>query len=350
LRGGKTSQNHQLGGNVLTTLNIVQPEVALDKSNYSHINWLDGRQGISEIAWAAGLLEQLQGYVASTYYSRGGKGNDRGGVLYGKRTGGTIEVLDWRPAVRGQDATSHFYLNEKEEQAFRKLLKLNDSSLEGMEPLGWFRSRTRGDLDFESHDVTFHEKHFTENWHFAVVFRPSHQRNTEAAIYVRNAAGEFEHQQPTAQLSLKPLVTEGAAMIPGVALDEPKPARKSFSLGLAIGTAMLAGVLAIGTVLALQWNRQHLLQAAQAPSPSLGFELVFDDDDLKARWNPEAPAIAGAERAQLLLGGEKLVLSHAELAQGFLKVPLKIEMAADTEISLKVGDREEVAQLVTAAH
>lgn len=334
----------------MTTLNIVQPEIALDKSAYSHINWLDGRQGISEIAWAAGLLEQLQGYVASTYYSRGGKGNDMGGVLYGKRTRSTIEVLDWRPAIRGKEATSHFYLNEKEEQAFRKLLKLNDSSLEGMEPLGWFRSRTRGDLDLESHDVTFHEKHFSENWHFAVVFRPSHQRNTEAAIYVRNAAGEFENQQPTAQLSLTPVVVEGPATIPGVAIDEPKPVRRSFPFGLAIGTAVLAGVVAIGTILALQWTRQQQLNAAHTPSPSLGFELVFENGDLQARWNPEAPAIAGAERAQLLLGGEKLVLSHAELAQGFLKVPLKTEMAGDTEISLKVGDREEVAQLVTAAH
>lgn len=318
--------------------------------------WLDGSQGIVELSWRAGTLEQIRTFVCSTYISRSGKGDDVGGILLGRRDGENAQVLTWRPIVRGKDATSHFYLDSKEEQALSKLLQSvkSDPSLENMEVLGWFRSRTKGEPTLEEHDIKFHERFFDKPSQFAMVIRPSHQRPAAAALFVRNNDNEFDRFHPSAKFTLKPSplslaeASELSDSIPGVLLEEPIASTpQSFSWVRALSLCAAAAILTVGCILLLQWTEKRAL-AANTPE-SLGFELVFDGQDIKARWNPTSNAVMNAETAQLLLGGERLQLSHSELVQGFLRVPLKEGVASDTEVTLKVGNREEVAQLIVAA-
>ncbi len=323
----------------MTTLQIPQaisgPSVALD-----------GRQGLEEIVWQEGLLEQVRSYVASTYVSRGGRGVDMGGVFFGSRHGDTLEVTEWRRIQRGKDATSHFYLAPKDEQALVKLLKStsNDESLEGLEVVGWFRSRTKGEPELEEHDVQFHEKFFTDLSQFAMVIRPSHQRPALAALYVRNEHNEFERDQATVTLSLLPGPAASLDLdIESIHIAEP---RKGFPWLAAMTLLVIGVLLTAGALYAMQWNTERS-QPVKASDP-IRFELAIDNDGLLASWDPTSDAVRDAENAQLLLGDEKLQLSHAELAQGFLRVPLKNAVASDLEVSLKVGSREEVAQLIVA--
>lgn len=320
----------------------------------SNVAWLDGRQGVVQLSWRTGLLEQIRSFVGSTYVSRSGKGSDVGGVFYGTRDGESIQVATWRPIPRGKDATSHFYLDSKDEQLFAKVLKAanSDSNLDGLELVGWFRSRTKGGLELDPQDLVFHEKFFESPSQFAMVIRPSHQRPAEAAVHMRNEQGELELDAPAASLSLQPgpvgvsSTDLGAAPIPGVALGESNSGRsKQFPITLVLSLFAIAAVVAVGAILMLQWNQTRV---ENLRGETLGLELVFDGSDLKARWNPASSAIANADTAQLQLGGEKLNLSHAELAQGFMRVPLKAGVVGDTEVSLRVGNREEVAQLVVA--
>ena len=340
----------------MTSILAPQPISLNRQEGLGATTWLDGAQGIVELNWRAGLLEQLRSYVGSTYISRSGKGSDVGGVLFGNRNGESVQVLSWRPIQRGKDATSHFYLDSKEEQSLVKLLDSakSDATLGSMEVLGWFRSRTKGEPRLDDHDIRFHEKFFPDAAQFALVIRPSHQRPAEASLYVRNDSNQFEPANPSAKLTLQPgpvsveTSSSAAVSIPGILLDEiPETPRKRFPWLKAIGVFAVAALLAVAAVVALQWNNQRVESAAT--TPALGFEVTFDGTDLKAQWNPASQTILKAATAQLLLGGERLQLSQSELAQGFLRVPMKSDLSGDTEISFKVGNAEEVAQLIFAA-
>jgi len=321
-----------------------------------NVAWVDGRQGVVQLIWRSGLLEQVRSFVGSTYVSRNGNGTDVGGVFYGRKDGEQIHVTTWRPIVRGKDATAHFYLDSKDEQNLGRMLKSagSDPTLDGTEVVGWFRSRSKGEPVLDSQDIRFHEKLLDLPWQFAMVIRPSHQRPAEAGIFLRNSEGDFEPNHPTAKMSLLPgpvgvsANAVGSVAIPDVTLfDGYSAPKRSFPMRLVASVLALAVFVAFGAIFLLQWNEQR--EAALRPADGLGFELVFDGEDLKARWNPASPAILSADNAQLLLGGERVQLSHAELAQGFLRVPMKPGGLGDTEVSLRVGDREEVAQLITAA-
>jgi len=343
----------QLEGKPVTSFTIGQTTSVGRRGPANGSVWLDGRQGIVEINWRTGLLEQIRSFVGSTYVSRSGGGNDVGGVLFGTRNGDVIEILTWRQILRGRDATSHFYLNSKEEQGLSKLLKTSkaDRSLDSMDALGWFRSKSNGEAKMEEHDLRFHEKFFEGSAQFAMIVRSSKQRPALASLNMRNENGLFDLGVATAMFTLQPGpvgVPEVESEILGSSeFEVNETPKKRFSLVRSALLLVASIVLACVVIVALQWNAQRV-EAAKS-NQGLGFEVVFDGSDVKARWNPTSSTILAADNAQLLLGGERLQLSHSELAQGFLRVPMKTEVLDDTEISLKVGSHEEVAQLVVAA-
>lgn len=305
---------------------------------------IDGRQGIHTIVWRPGLLEQIRSYAASTYISRSGKGDDVGGIFFGNCEEGEINVMAWRPIGRGQEATSHFYLEPREERKFARMLETysQDEKLEELEILGWFRSRTKGETVLEEHDIQFHEKYFSDPGHFVMIVRPSHQRPAAAAFYLRNNDGQFESTVPSARLSLLP----GPMLSPVEEEEQEAPQRRGkFSWPLLLSMLALIATVSCAAIFAMQWNdaREEAKQ-----SQTLNFQLIFNGDELKATWDSHTSAILAADSAQLHLGGERLQLSHAELVQGFLRIPLSSKISDDMEVIFKVGNREEVAQLILA--
>ncbi len=343
----------------MTTLSIEQAKPFSLSEATENTAWLDGRQGIVDLTWRVGLLEQIRSYVGSTFISRSGLGEDAGGLLFGYRHYESVQVLAWRPISRGKDATEHFYLNPKEEQLLRKTIEnaKNDASLKSMEVLGWFRSRTKGEPDLEEHDIKFHEKFFDRPSQFVMIIRPSNQRPADAAVYVRNRQDLFEPRNPTTRLSLKPgpiavdvdrETLMGGDSIAGVLIEEAEVVTTSrFPWLQAVTMIIAASVVTVGLIWLLQWNSGR--QDSAKKPVGLGFEISIDGNELKAKWNASSSLVQSADTAQLFLGEDRLQLSHSELAQGYLTIPMKSDSNSDTEISLKVGDQEEFAQLVASA-
>ncbi|MFN9975373.1 MAG: hypothetical protein ACK58T_36330, partial [Phycisphaerae bacterium] len=56
--------------------------------------------------------------------------------------------------------------------------------------------------------------------------------------------------------------------------------------------------------------------------------------------------LLSSKAAQISFGGEKLKLSRSELIRGSLQLPMKTGTLEDIEISLQVGNREEVARII----
>jgi hypothetical protein len=136
--------------------------------------------------------------------------------------------------------------------------------------------------------------------------------------------------------------------IPGVSLEEARTVHSNRLPWLQAATVIIAAsIVTVGLVWLLQWNTGR--QESAKESVGLGFEISIDGNQLKAKWNPASSLVQSADTAQLFLGEDRLQLSHSELAQGYLTVPMKSDGHGDTGISLKVGDREEFAQLVASA-
>ena len=296
------------------------------------------------MTWRPGLLEQIRCYVGITHIGRSGKGADVGGLLFGYSRGGVMQVMTWRPISRDKDAKAHFRLNGKDERNFQTLLGVSksDRGLKGMEVLGWFRSRTDGETGLDETDVRFHEKFFAARHQLAMIIRPSNDHPAEAAVYAKNAEGNFVLSGPLAMADTKANAAEWGAT------EEEAVVRQRKATWMQDGLALLAGVaLMLAVILAMQWNHQQDMAASLRDE--LGFEVELDDAGVKARWNPASATIQKAENAHLQFGRERMQLSHSELTQGYVRVALKNSLLSDTEVSLKAGNREEVSQLIIAA-
>lgn len=353
----KIHQNLQLGGNSLVTTVSILDVQSLNKSDGAgNTVWLDGSQGIIDLTWRTGLLEQIRSYLSSAPVSRSGKSEDVYGILLGYKRDESVQVMTWRPITRTKEAGYNSGFSGKDEQSLRKLLEIvkTDRALNSMEVLGWFRSRVKGEPELEEQDIRFHEKFFQELAQFIMVVRPSHQRSSDAAVYVRNQENEFEFKSPVAKLSLKPgPVAVNTPLgeiesIPAVSFEAKAVTQLTQVQWMQIASLIFAAAVLVGGLIAfLQWNSSR--PEAHKGKAGLGFEVSIVGNEVKAKWNTASSLVQAADTAQLFLGEDRLQISHAELEQGFLRVPMKTTDINDTEISLKVGDKEEFAQLVTAA-
>ncbi len=315
-----------------------------------------GKQGISHLVWGQHMLDQVRSYVGETYVSRSGRGHEVGGVIFGRRLGELAHVAAWRPMLRGDESTAHFYLNDREEQALTKLISpsRSDSGLKGLEVLGWFRSRTKGEAVLESADLEFHQKFFTGLHHFAMVIKPSHQRPAHAAIFVRESDGQFTPQIPTATLTLQPGAMEvsrniaSQGQLPEVHINRvAERTRKELPWGKFGAFGVAAALAVVLTIAGMQWN----VGRASKPTAQTGFKLKvdFEGDELKAMWDPESPLLKDVATARLEWQGEQVQLNSAELHQGFRRVPLNGQMAEDIVVSLNAGNIQESAHVISIA-
>lgn len=326
----------------MSTLSILpSPGFSLEAGSSFKATPMSVGASSSTIHWKSGLLQQIRTYVNESYVSRSGKGDDRGGVLFGYFEAGEIEVLGWRPIERASSGTSHFYLDATDRKTLKKLLESyrQDPSLRQLEVVGWFRSRTIGQPNLEEHDQQFHDEFFPNPAQFALIIRPSHQRPAVACVYLKD---EQESFQRTAQLAIPAHAT-------GITSAEPQESTTSvrqFSFLRFLGASAALALLCTAGLFALQWHERSVQTTAH---PILNFQVVLAGDELQATWDKTLPVVHNAESGQLVLGGERLQLSHSELVQGFLKLPLPATLDTDLEITLKVGKTEELAQLILPA-
>lgn len=281
--------------------------------------------------WAPGLLGSLREYAATNYHSKTAHGADLGGILLGERDGNILKIQSWQPIHRGDDATAHFYLTPADERALSHQLSRLPKS---QQVLGWFRSRQSGFPRAEQHDKELHLKFFPDAPLFGII-RPSHQRPSDFHLFELGPSEDYSLLQ---KLQLAP------SAIPGVSLTAaPAAAPRRFSWTKLLATFSVLSLILFTSLLVLQWNEQsHRPQ----PQEALNLQLQLEGSDLKATWNASSTPVKSSDFAQISFGGEKLQLSHSELIQGSLRLPMSALNTEEIEISLKVGNREEVARLI----
>jgi hypothetical protein len=154
-----------------------------------------------------GLLEKITELVLEGYAATSHGGLEIGGLLFGRRNGGSVTVEDFRPLACDHSLGPRFILSNTDERSLRELLRapVIDPALQGLCTVGWYCSHTRSDLLLLDRELVFHDTYFPGSDDFVIVFKPRDLRSINAGIFLRDVDGAMIAQCPATILNLPEL-------------------------------------------------------------------------------------------------------------------------------------------------
>ncbi|HVX67728.1 MAG TPA: hypothetical protein VHA11_14045 [Bryobacteraceae bacterium] len=145
--------------------------------------------GEAEVECSCAVLEQLRAEAVDAFRAVPHGGMETGGVLFGVRQAGTLRIMAQVPLACEHAHGPGFVLSANDENALREVLRGTDPRVAGLRPLGWYRSRTRGDVPLSARDLDLHAKYFPEPWQIVLVLRPEGSAIARGAFFARAAEG-----------------------------------------------------------------------------------------------------------------------------------------------------------------
>ncbi len=285
------------------------------------------------IEYSTAVLARIVDQVVKSYLEFPFGGREVGGVLFGEHHGDLVKILAFSPIACEHSGGPRFTLSTADEKGLQRLLTHYHGmpELKDLVPVGWYHSRTLGDLSLTTEAIQIYNRFFPEPWHVALVIRPEVQGPTRAGFFVREtdkpmrvhaSYKEFEAgpvvdppppaEAPPADL---PVLRSAGRRPPG---PPPQilslPSARGPSRGRYIGAGIAAIVVAgAATAFALfQWN------AARPGVPLYtGVSLrVFERGGrLHVAWDPRLPTVRDATQAVIeVVDGEARVVYPVELA------------------------------------
>jgi hypothetical protein len=306
---------------------------------------VDGRQGIQQITWRSSLLEQIRSYATEAYSRRGASGEEVGGILLGNRMGDALQVLAWRPIIRTSGSDALFVLDTREESLLRRLIASirGDATLRGMEVLGWFRSRIRGEARISDTDLDLHKRIFNKDWQFCMVVRPSNQRPAQANLFLRDAEG-LPSIAGNFLLNPGPVEVSDAYSprfpLPEIEIDKgldavddaPLPRLALRSWGRVAAAVLLGVVLLAATFYGLRWQSQAAQRSAN-PQP-LQLKVRPVSQGIIVSWDSAALPLREANEVKLEINGVVMPLSQSQIFSGSTRIPLNDPRVKDIPVRL----------------
>lgn len=278
------------------------------------------------------VMEEVRAAVVHGYFSLARVGLEVGGLLLGRRDGGTLHITAARPIFCEHAYGPTFALSDSDLAGLAKLLEApsREPELRALVPVGWYRSHTRGGLELSDRDLEIHNRWFPEAWQVALVLRPERMRPTRAAFHVRDAQG-LPRQAP--EFVVEPLAGLHRVIIetPAVPRVEPRqeaPAPPEPAVAPPAVEVSLPAFLQSPAptaaprrwwwlLFALAWSVAAVscafaLRDYWLPKPPATLQVALQDmgGQLAIQWNKEAPAIQEAEGGVLEIqdGDRKRVL------------------------------------------
>jgi hypothetical protein len=172
----------------------------------SMITWR-GDVGIPEVQCVGGVLAEIAELAMNGYGRYPWGGVEIGGVLFGKRELGIVQICSMRQAECEHHHGPAFDLSSKDCDAFELLLTAasTDEELAGLAPVGWYQSTSRRDLGLSGHSRALFQRFFPESWQVAMVMKRSKRDPLSVAFFVRDSHSGVEHQSRVQEFSLDTL-------------------------------------------------------------------------------------------------------------------------------------------------
>ena len=189
------------------------------------------------ITYSRPVMEELS-LAASDGFNRLAKGGvEIGGVLFGVRDSDALKIVAYRALACEYAFGPSFTLSDNDRRVLRDLLTSpsTDSSLSGMQPVGWYHSHTRSDILLSEEDLQLFQQYFPEAWQIALVLRPHRFGPVRAGFFFRESDGSVQaaascqefiikpgSDQPATRLSADPALAHVASAPANAALVEPE--------------------------------------------------------------------------------------------------------------------------------
>lgn len=302
---------------------------------------LDGRHGLTGLSFSAGVLAEIRRFAVEEH----AEDREAAAVLLGQRVDGTLQVTSFQPIWRSEFGAKHFALNESEEKQWKKqLAKWKAGKPGGIEAVGWFRAHGRGEAFLDAADLELHSRMFSSPWALAMCVRPANQKQSQAALYMKDPAGEWQTRQPIRRFVLPD--EEGAtpnwmARRPEVRLVRGLRAGARFVMPLrqwAIYATLLL-LATTGLIAGLQWKHA-------SASDSLRLTARIDASHLHLKWDAKAASRQAWNSAFLMVDGERRNLSEAEFLKGRIDIPNSQSSVRDIEVRLQAGAFEDSTHIL----
>jgi len=296
----------------------------------------------AEILCLGSVLETIRLEAVDGFCRLSHGGLETGGILLGKRTDRSIEILAALPIPCEHKLGPSFLLSAADETSLQAALVAD--KLGSLQPVGLYISHPRRGFSVTEADVKILDRHFPEPWQMALILTPEKGAPTRAGFFLRGSVGyptfvcahEFslsaperpsgivseqrpvvKHAfsrlsavredlvgQPTAVAvasisnAIAPVVDKSSAVnsLPAVLHrlhsflpQEPRHWRLS-QLNLAVAFILLLLVVSAGGL----WVRKRAV-----PSPSVSVHMSDSGSELGIEWDPNHQAIRTASAATL---------------------------------------------------
>ena len=134
------------------------------------------------------LLQRIGNDAMAGFVTAPAGGPEIGGVLYGAKTGGRVQVMSYGPLECGHEKGPDFSLSAGDEQKLQELLADPEPSLA---PVGWYFSQYQN-LRLSREAMALHDRYFGERWQVVLVFGRSRTQALRIGLFARNADGKLD--------------------------------------------------------------------------------------------------------------------------------------------------------------
>lgn len=196
----------------------------------------DGEEGPIAIEYSLVAIEEIRQQAAQGLAKLSRGGIETAGILYGSRDGVTVRIEAMRPIASAHAAGPSFILSLADrtllEEQFAK--DAEDPALAKFFRIGWFISRTRGELEMNESDHEIFLRYFPEAGQLTLVVRPGRANATRGIFFVRDenatiqkSGPEFDFPDRATALRSSPKRVQramaAAALAPAALTPEPLP-------------------------------------------------------------------------------------------------------------------------------
>jgi hypothetical protein len=168
-------------------------------------------------------MEEIRAFACDELLQLSHAGNEVGGVLFGTRRDGLIQIVTWRPIacehVEGEALSLSF--NDRMNLAVQLELSRQNADLKGLLPLGCFLSHVRDGVSMRASDLEIYNGFFPAAWQVALVIRPKGKGQAEVGFFVRESGEKLQTESSYLSFELQPLHAAPKAVEAPPAADVP---------------------------------------------------------------------------------------------------------------------------------
>ena len=293
--------------------------------------------------------------------SRGGI--EVGGVLYGDHSENVVRIRAWRQIPCEHSKGPAFVLSPSDTQGLESLLKLEDPTLDGLQPVGWFVSHTKSEINLRSGDQEIFDRYFRHPWQVTLVLRPARHRGTDAGFFFRETDGAMRTASSYKTFSVAAFARFSAHHEPAIPKGTPRATplserlqsseaqqrdasdceppkqtgQKSSRLLLALWILLALGA-AGGLIYHFYFTDRN---------PYLAFRATDMDGQMRLEWDHKSPWIRKAERGELEIndGGKKFAHQlTAEILRTGSFVYVRKSDDVDLRLTVQQQDQKAVSE------